>query len=115
LPWPARAGERSRYSKQESKSRSQSLNASEVGHQARVCEHGREGTAGRRWRRRSCGETTEGLPHEIGIQAADRPYDQGFDLIVDNGASRLPEAAEDAFDDDLVALPHFGLAEADDF
>src|SRR5690242_4653346 len=55
------------------------------------------------------------LPDEIGVESIERLDGEGFNLVVDDGASCLAEARENAFDDDLVAFLDFHLSEADDF
>src|SRR5688572_16279092 len=51
--------------------------------------------------------TGEGLTDEIRIHPGHRLHGRGFDFVIDDGSACLTQTAEDAFDDDIVAFPHF--------
>src|SRR4029077_7462804 len=55
------------------------------------------------------------LADQIGIEPIHRLDREGFDFVVDDGASCLAKAREDSFHNHLFALPNFDLTETDDF
>ncbi|SPP66596.1 hypothetical protein NITLEN_80020 [Nitrospira lenta] len=53
------------------------------------------------------------LSDKVGIQAVERLHRERLNFIVDDRAADLAQAAEDAFNNDLVAFMNLGLAQAD--
>ena len=52
---------------------------------------------------------------KIGVQASERFYRKGLDLIVDKRTADLSEATEDTFDNHLITFVDFHLSKAHNF
>ena len=57
----------------------------------------------------------KGSPDEIRIEASQRFYGEGLNLVIDNRTANLPEATEDTLDNHLITFVDFQLPKAHNF